>query len=485
MPPPLPPLPTPPRRTRTRLILGILAIVLLPFLACLVWYVSYRISNTRAISRLEAKARASGEPLTLAALAARYPPIGDEENAAVPLLALWQQEEPAFWQAFLSGRQPLPQKATPKLDDNLPVLGPKHAALSRTNALPPASIAAAEAYCREHAEHREAVRAALQRPRFRFPIRITDGFATLLPHLSLLTVEAKGFHLATIVAAERNDAEAGIAAITNAARLGQLLANEPLLISQLTRLGCLHQAIEGTQYLLSRRALTEPHLARLETVFRSLQLTGSLRFLFTSERASALNVYTLSARELASVADTGEESVPPQTYAAGIQVLTAIGLVGADKRLMLETFDKALALADEDTPEALRRYEALFDETAAKSRRFPPKMFSSLLLSAYRNVPTRFAAFEARRRALLAALAVERHRQSNDSALPEKLSQLQRQPLSVVPLDPFDGQPLRYRKLESGYVIYSIGSDRSDDGGQDRAGNRQAKGRDETFRVKR
>ena len=40
--------------------------------------------------------------------------------------------------------------------------------------------------------------------------------------------------------------------------------------------------------------------------------------------------------------------------------------------------------------------------------------------------------------------------------------------LKAVPLDPFDGKPLRYKKLSPGYVVYSIGEDLSDDGGQEK-----------------
>ena len=37
-----------------------------------------------------------------------------------------------------------------------------------------------------------------------------------------------------------------------------------------------------------------------------------------------------------------------------------------------------------------------------------------------------------------------------------------------MPLDPFDGEPLRYKKLSPGYIVYSIGDDLSDDGGQEK-----------------
>jgi len=36
-----------------------------------------------------------------------------------------------------------------------------------------------------------------------------------------------------------------------------------------------------------------------------------------------------------------------------------------------------------------------------------------------------------------------------------------------MPLDPFDGAPLRYKPLAKGYVVYSIGPDGHDDGGKE------------------
>ena len=39
--------------------------------------------------------------------------------------------------------------------------------------------------------------------------------------------------------------------------------------------------------------------------------------------------------------------------------------------------------------------------------------------------------------------------------------------LDAVPLDPFDGKPLRYRELGTGFVVYSIGPNRRDDGGKE------------------
>ena len=34
-----------------------------------------------------------------------------------------------------------------------------------------------------------------------------------------------------------------------------------------------------------------------------------------------------------------------------------------------------------------------------------------------------------------------------------------------MPLDPYDGKPLRYRRVADGVIVYSVGPDGSDNGG--------------------
>jgi len=38
----------------------------------------------------------------------------------------------------------------------------------------------------------------------------------------------------------------------------------------------------------------------------------------------------------------------------------------------------------------------------------------------------------------------------------------------VIPTDPFDGKPIRFKKLTKGYVVYSIGKDAKDNGGKEK-----------------
>jgi hypothetical protein len=55
--------------------------------------------------------------------------------------------------------------------------------------------------------------------------------------------------------------------------------------------------------------------------------------------------------------------------------------------------------------------------------------------------------------------------------------------IAAVPLDPFDGQPLRYKRVPDGVLIYSVGLDGVDDGGVINRENPIAPGTDQGFRL--
>src|SRR5439155_15699761 len=68
-------------------------------------------------------------------------------------------------------------------------------------------------------------------------------------------------------------------------------------------------------------------------------------------------------------------------------------------------------------------------------------------------------------RCAIVAVAAERYRLAN-GRWPETLAAVIPAYLSKIPIDPFDGQPLRYRRLKDGVIIYTIGEDQKDNGGQ-------------------
>jgi hypothetical protein len=83
----------------------------------------------------------------------------------------------------------------------------------------------------------------------------------------------------------------------------------------------------------------------------------------------------------------------------------------------------------------------------------------------------RVAQLDARARSHLdlarTALAIERYRLATGK-VPERLEELVPQYLKEVPIDPFDGQPIRYRRTDPGYCLYNIGEDGQDNGGKEK-----------------
>lgn len=71
---------------------------------------------------------------------------------------------------------------------------------------------------------------------------------------------------------------------------------------------------------------------------------------------------------------------------------------------------------------------------------------------------------EARVASARAAIRIARAR-ADTHALPEHLQDLPPEYLEDWPVDPFTNEPIRYRRLESGYVTYSVSSNLTDDGG--------------------
>ena len=123
--------------------------------------------------------------------------------------------------------------------------------------------------------------------------------------------------------------------------------------------------------------------------------------------------------------------------------------------------------------------------TATQNSSFvPPRktyLLSSMLLPGLAQAPARDAARAASVRVTETALAIERFRRSNSNSLPDNLAQLVPAYLSAVPVDSFDGKPLRFKKRNQGYVVYSVGRDLQDDSGTEYDRNKTGARSDITF----
>jgi hypothetical protein len=67
-------------------------------------------------------------------------------------------------------------------------------------------------------------------------------------------------------------------------------------------------------------------------------------------------------------------------------------------------------------------------------------------------------------RAAIVALALERYRRQHN-AWPSSLAELTPKYLKAIPLGVFDGKPLIYKRLKDGVIVYTVGADLVDRGG--------------------
>jgi hypothetical protein len=114
---------------------------------------------------------------------------------------------------------------------------------------------------------------------------------------------------------------------------------------------------------------------------------------------------------------------------------------------VLRHMSEAIAVSRASWPERIRRL-AEMRQPRGNGRIWPPN------LKRLAKGMGRSAAFV---HAMSACLRVEQHRFKH-GGLPEALD-------ASAPIDPFTGQPLKYRRDDMGYVVYSVGEDGVDDGG--------------------
>jgi hypothetical protein len=139
------------------------------------------------------------------------------------------------------------------------------------------------------------------------------------------------------------------------------------------------------------------------------------------------------------------------------------GVRGADHSAHLRLMSEAMDASREPLPERIRRGRDL----EAEFGRLPFFcLLTKMLLPATERTISEDCKLLTRVRAARVGMAVERYRLAHGT-LPETLADLVPDYLAETPLDPYDGKPLRYKKLEKGYVVYSIGPNDTDDGGDE------------------
>jgi hypothetical protein len=244
-------------------------------------------------------------------------------------------------------------------------------------------------------------------------------------------------------------------AILNAARS---LGDEPLLLSQLIRISGVFVACQSIERTLAQGEPSPDDMASLQKLLEDEDAFPDLLLALRGERAALHQVIECVKRGEVSVDDlAGSRS--------NWMERTARSAWSMDARRDHALFLSFIARRIEEVQRPMHEQAELEKAFERDIRELPKNAFLTRnLIPGIAKMGESDRRKHAAVRCTIAALAVERYRQEK-KAWPNDLAQLCPAYLAAVPVDPFDGKPLRYRRVADGVFLYSSGTDGVDNGG--------------------
>jgi len=311
----------------------------------------------------------------------------------------------------------------------------------------------------------QLLHAAATGKKCRYPVNLNDGAVALLPHLAKVKTSAQLLKQAAIAQADGGRLDLAAQSITDGWLLARTLEDEPTLISQYLRIAAEMATHIALGEVLSRKAPSEAQLAALKDALGESDGMAGITRAVAGERAMGIGLFELTPEKLAKFLAMTDK--PPKDFSA--EAYRKSPAYEADLGFYLDRLEELLAATALPFPNSLEAASRSSEKASqAKSKGL---QISAIMLPSLFSALERFGEAAAQKRATRAGLAVERYRLAHQNALPDTLDQLVPQFLAAVPADPFDGNPLRYRKESpAGYVIYSIAKNKIDDGGKSKEG---------------
>jgi len=442
---------------RRRLKISHVLIILL--LICIGTFAYHRLSlKSKLQARIDA-IRAAGYPVTCAELDEWYKIPQNVENAAYTITdgfsyyKEWDKDKSKPLPVV--GRAELPARTEPMLEEMKSLI---------------------TQYVADNNEALELLHTGAAIEHCRYPIDLSAGFETLTPEISEIRTGFFLLNLEAILHAENGDGESAIRSVKSCFGIARSLAKEPITISQLVRSSCQNRAATTIEYCINRIKFTDEQLIELIESVKNAERISDMSCALVGERCNGISFFKAPG----SVDPGLLGGVPFQPILA---LYKAIGMADSDAIIYLDLMDEYMKIARlplHQRQEAAEAVDARFQSTSKVH----------VLLYAIMPALSRITTIDTRNIAQLltarVGLGIERYHLAAGK-LPDALAELVPAYLDAVPRDPFDNNELRYKKLETGFVVYSIGEDLIDDGGKERPTGKKKKGEswDVTFIVER
>ncbi len=291
---------------------------------------------------------------------------------------------------------------------------------------------------------------------------------------------------------ERNgDLEKAITNSLDVIKLGRDLGQDKIMISKMMDRMVFDISYDALKDLVRSENLT-PTLSRI-TLSRALELeerSVSMRETLEGEAAVAKSAVKWTLIDIEEEAATRAEETPLEKTKKMWRNFLVLKAPNEKKRLTFlvikqtyrridEYYGRTISFIEKGDYKAISAFEDAYFEKMREERKltlrdflranekFAELMVDVLFIILFPETGRSsiyFANAQARERFIIATLAVRLFKMEK-GGYPEKLDELVPEYLDEVPLDPFALKPLRYKKREGKWIIYSIGPDGKDDGG--------------------
>jgi len=261
--------------------------------------------------------------------------------------------------------------------------------------------------------------------------------------------------------AQQGDFRAALHSLLAQLNTFRALGDEPSLVAVLVRISGQGIVAWNLERILGKGEADAPDLEQLQRLLLDEANHDLLLLGARADRAGCHHLFqSLAAGKISDFSAADIASLESDKPSSLVKLSWHIPLVRKRQHALIlrlqSRFVEIAKLPEQQRPAALHEWENQLPQEK--------NLASVLVMTGLPRVPFACQQAQARLRTTIAALAVERYRLDR-GRWPDSLDALCPCYLSSVPVDPFDFEPLRYRRVRDGVVIYSCGPDGEDNGG--------------------
>lgn len=402
----------------------------------------------RKLTRTVAGLKAKGIPVTAGALTG---PCSDEDNAA----RLWKGVENIFEDKVERGPG-IPPRPAPTV---LQSFGRAWEAYTEGKPIAPADRSDLKELILKNQQVFELLAEMGQKPCFRYRDPGQPRLEGLQPNALKMIRITKLLILSALFSAEEGDLKTAVGKLRTGLRFAPLVAQEGSLISYLIAVADTRMLAFFSGDLFRGQPIGDEDLLNLIDELDPAPWPGRLAGAVRGERVDFIEAgdYVLrgSLKDLEFL--YGEPSF-----------LKNIG-AWLIRPGLKKDFREALPIYDEFEAQAQRPYYESRDFFVSRGRALMERpwyaFFSKAMMANFEAAFMKEALVEATFLASRTGLACRLHK-SRTGRYPDNLEALVPGILEEVPIDPFTGKALVYRREGEGFIVYSLGTNEKDDGGR-------------------